>query len=325
MTVPPVFKKKDQPMSTNTMTRPDILKSTLHHVDQLPFVKMHGLGNDFVVLDKKDIPAGTDLAELTAVLCDRHFGVGADGLITYDDPRDVSCDVRFVYYNGDGSIAEMCGNGIRCFARFVYERGVVNKKEFIADTLAGPISPKINDDGTVTVNMGAPRFKANDMPFDVSKTKGDVSGEWIANHALAVTAEGKTTDVPISMVSMGNPHCLVFQEDLPSELDPAVYGPVMEVHPVFSNKTNVEFLTLTKPDTLKVVVWERGCGFTLACGTGACASAVGARRLGKTSSDRTFVELPGGTLTIDWNGDVESPVMMTGPAEYVFSGTINAS
>ncbi len=306
------------------MTRPDTVQSVLNSIAPLPFVKMHGLGNDFVMLDKKDIPAGIDLAELASVLCDRHFGVGADGLITYDDASEASFDVRFVYYNSDGSIAEMCGNGIRCFARFVYDRGMVTKKEFIAETLAGPISPKINDDGTVTVNMGAPRFKASDMPFEASKTQGDLSGDWIANHRLSVTAEGKTSDVPVSMVSMGNPHCLVFQDDLASELDPAVYGPVMEVHPVFSNKTNVEFLTLIKPDTLKVVVWERGCGFTLACGTGACASAVGARRLGKTSSDRTFVELPGGTLTIDWDGNVDSPVMMTGSADYVFSGSVQA-
>lgn len=270
----------------------------------LSFSKMHGLGNDFVMFKGADVPKAVwdtpgALEKLAAIVCDRHFGIGGDGLILEAPPSDPSkFDIRFVYLNGDGSWAEMCGNGIRCFARFVSDNGLITKNKFTAETLAGPISPQLNADQTVTVDMGPPVYEGE-------KT-------------LTVLDR----QIPIMKVSMGNPHCLIFQDDLDKPLDPAVFGPVLETHPEFPAKTNVEFLTLKPNNTLDCVVWERGCGFTLACGTGACASAVAAIRLGKLSGTSAVnVILPGGPLSIEWAGEGQS-VMMTGPATYAYTGQI---
>ncbi|MEB3287534.1 MAG: diaminopimelate epimerase [Vampirovibrionales bacterium] len=281
----------------------------------LPFVKMHGLGNDFVMLKSADLPVGVNLEKLAARLCDRHFGIGADGLILdgVATSANQDFDIRFVYLNGDGSWAEMCGNGIRCFARFVYDAGIVQKTQFKAETLAGPIQPRLNPDQSVTVDMGAPILQASDIPF---KAEGVSPGAIVENQVLSVLGK----QVPISAVSMGNPHCLIFQQDLGQPLAPDVFGPALETHPAFPNKTNVEFLEVIDEHTLRCIVWERGCGFTLACGTGACAAAVSAIRLGKVKSPVT-VHLPGGPLTIEWAGSTH-PVMMTGPATYAFSGVI---
>ncbi|MGE0199708.1 MAG: diaminopimelate epimerase [Candidatus Melainabacteria bacterium] len=263
----------------------------------IPFTKMHGLGNDFVVIDGRDLPDSKDLPALAARLCDRHFGIGADGLITTAPPSDPDrFDIRFVYLNGDGSWAEMCGNGIRCFARFVRQRGLVDQDSFRVETLAGLITPTLNPDGTVTVDMGQPVIER-------------------VNDAIEVLGRS----IPITTVSMGNPHCLVFQDELDTPLDPAVFGPAMEVHPAFPNKTNVEFVTVNRADDISVTVWERGCGFTLACGTGACATAVGAAHRGRTGSTAT-VHLPGGPLRIQWDPSPEGHVRMTGPAVTVFEG-----
>lgn len=266
---------------------------------------MHGLGNDFVMLRGSDLPkmlweTPGALEKLAATLCDRHFGIGADGLILDAPASDASrFDVRFVYLNSDGSWAEMCGNGIRCFARFVSDQGVITQSGFTAETLAGPISPRINADQTVTVDMGPPVLEGQ--------------------HTLNVLGQ----EFQVTLVNMGNPHCLIFQDDLAAPLDPAVFGPVIETHAMFPAKTNVEFLTLKDDNTLDCVVWERGCGFTLACGTGACASAVGAIQLGKLSGDSAVkVILPGGPLTIEWAGEGH-PVLMTGPATYAYTGTIS--
>ena len=280
----------------------------------LPFTKMHGLGNDFVMLEGKHLNPAWPLEKLAAYLCDRRFGVGADGLIVVMPPSDpVKFDLKFVYLNSDGSWAEMCGNGIRCFARFVKDLGYTTKDRFVAETLAGPIIPQVNADHTVTVDMGAPIFEPALIPF--ADPTADTP---VLNYPLPVLGQ----NVPVSLVSMGNPHCLIFQDDLAAPLDPAVFGPAMETHPSFPRKTNVEFLEVKNQHHIKVTVWERGCGFTLACGTGACASAVGAILLGKTAEE-VDVELPGGPLRIHWDRKGNGHVMMTGPAAYVFKGTVD--
>ncbi len=295
---------------------------------KIPFTKMHGLGNDFVLLSGTSV-AGLDLdpdlnkpllEKLAAFLCDRHFGVGADGLILPARPTDPGqADIRFVYLNNDGTWAEMCGNGIRCFALYVRDLGLVDKDEFTVETLAGPIRPRINPDRTVTVDMGAPILEAARIPF--VPPNGLSSDAVVMEHQLPVLGQ----QVPVIAVSMGNPHCLVFQDALPQPLDPAVYGPPLEKHAAFPAKTNVEFIEVLSAengrDRLKVTVWERGCGFTLACGTGACASAVGAILRGKVVND-VDVELPGGTLHIQWSGQRGASVLMSGPATYVFQGEI---
>lgn len=291
----------------------------------LAFTKMHGLGNDFVMissqeLQKVDPDQSIQLEKVAAFVCDRHFGIGADGLITDQvptverSPAGEPYDLRFVYLNGDGSWAEMCGNGIRCFARFVRDNGRVDKDRFNAETLAGPIQPEINADGTVTVDMGAPILQAKDVPF---AAPGVPENSIVANQPLSVL----NRSVPIHAVSMGNPHCLIFRDEVGEALDPAVFGPAIEAHPSFPKKTNVEFLEVIDEHTIRCVVWERGCGFTLACGTGACASAVAGIRAGKVKSPVT-VHLPGGPLSIAWAGEGHS-VYMTGPATYAFTGTIS--
>jgi diaminopimelate epimerase len=290
---------------------------------RIPFTKMHGLGNDFVMLAGplvNDVELHPDhhperLRRLAVYLCDRHFGVGADGLILPAPPTSVDKgDVRFVYINSDGSVAEMCGNGIRCFALYVKDAGLVRDDAFTVETLAGPIRPRINADRTVTVDMGPPFLAAAKVPF---KDSGVAPDKTALRHTITVNG----TPVPVTAIGMGNPHCLIFQEDLPQVLDPAVFGPLIETHPSFPAKTNVEFIETISRQHLKVTVWERGCGFTLACGTGACATAVAAMLLGKV--DNTVnVELPGGILKIEWSGQAGDPVMMSGPATRVFEGEI---
>lgn len=281
---------------------------------KLRFTKMHGLGNDFVMLPGLEVvPEGVSLEKLAAFLCDRHFGIGADGLIVPAPPSAPDrFDIRFVYLNSDGSWAEMCGNGIRCFALYAKDLGLVASDAFTVETLAGPIRPRINPDRTVTVDMGAPILESARVPF-VSSANGLGPAEPVLDYPVEVLDR----KIPVTTVSMGNPHCLVFEPGL----DPAVYGPALETHPWFPAKTNVEFIETLSRHHLKVVVWERGCGFTLACGTGACATAVGAMLLDKAESPVT-VELPGGHLRIEWDGQPGSPVWMTGPAAYVFSGEI---
>jgi diaminopimelate epimerase len=290
----------------------------------ISFTKMHGLGNDFVMLSSQTVQSlglcpdrnKAELEKLAIFLCDRHFGIGADGLIFPAPASKPGYDIRFVYLNGDGSWAEMCGNGIRCFARFVKDSGLVQDDVFTVETLAGPIRPQINPDQTVTVDMGAPILEAAKVPVDPAAF-GITSDKQVQNLPVTVLDQ----KIPVTAVSMGNPHCLVFQDDLPQPVDPAVFGPALEKHPAFPAKTNVEFIQAVSRNHLKVTVWERGCGFTLACGTGACATAVGAIQLGKAEHN-VNIELPGGVLNIQWDGNPCSSVLMSGPATYAFTGNI---
>lgn len=256
------------------------------------FTKMHGLGNDFIIVEPK-IPI--NYPELAIKLCDRHFGIGADGLILVDPPDFSSnCDINWRIFNSDGTEPQMCGNGIRCFARYVYEKGLVKNKKFSVGTLAGEITPEILDNGQVRVDMGQPMPDLIDYPVEI---------------------EGKALN--ITTVSMGNPHCIVFTGEETGKLAKTL-GPVLEIHRLFPEKTNVEFVKVLSGDKIRVDVWERGCGITLACGTGACASVVAAVLNGLVKNS-VKVELPGGELLIEWDRPTDR-VFMTGSAEFVFEG-----
>ncbi|HSV31800.1 MAG TPA: diaminopimelate epimerase [Atribacteraceae bacterium] len=276
----------------------------------MDFVKMQGLGNDFILMDGKIVASISDLPEFTRQICDRHYGVGADGLILVDQNAvDQSIGMRVI--NSDGSTAEMCGNGIRCLARYVYERGIRREKSFPVRTGAGIITPEVLvSDGKVSivrVDMGKPSFSPVDIFLDDQGMEAR-AGEY----NLAVD----NRIFSFMPVSMGNPHAVIFE--LPDSW--MVYGAILEAHPRFTRKTNVEFVRIINSREAEVKVWERGAGATLACGTGACAVLVASVRKGLLKREASF-HLPGGTLKVAWPND-DSAVLMEGPAEEVFTGTI---
>jgi diaminopimelate epimerase len=275
----------------------------------LSFVKTQGIGNDFIIVDLLQTELdNVDLPALAVRLCDRNFGIGGDGLILVH-PSDAA-DFRMQIINSDGSEAEMCGNGIRCFARYLLERKMAMTPMTI-QTLAGvkTVEFAMDEVRTVgfTVNMGAPRLNADEIPF------AGHSGRIIAS---PLEVDGTSFDV--TCVSMGNPHCIIFV-NAADEVPLAELGPKIETHTSFPKKTNVEFVQVIADDEIKVRVWERGAGVTLACGTGACASVVAGVLNGKIGR-KTTVHLPGGDLLIDWRED--GNVYMTGPAEVVFTGDV---
>lgn len=267
---------------------------------QIPFTKMHGCGNDFIIIDSM---AGEQagLEELAKRLCHRRFGVGADQLLTVC-PSKVA-DFKMEIYNADGGQVEMCGNGIRCFARYVFTRGLTQKTELEVETLAGIMRPQIKGD-QVEVDMGEPILEGRKIPVNADGK--------IMNYPLEV--EGQKYSV--FCVSMGNPHCVLYVDD-PELLDLERIGPKFENHPFFPNRINTEFVKVLGPREVRVRVWERGAGETWACGTGACAVGVVGALAGKTERELT-VHLLGGDLAIDWRSD--NRVYMTGPAEEVFQG-----
>jgi len=282
----------------------------------LPFVKMHGLGNDFVMLRHEDLsPAKqTDdaLSALAAKLCNRHWGIGADGLIVALPATSPEATRRFAYWNSDGSVSAMCGNGIRCFALYLKELGLVSGDSVAVDTAVSLRTLMFTNDGLITVDMGAPRLEAAAIPADWQALGLSSESDSVIQHS--VTVEGKT--FPITLVNMGNPHCVIFQDEITTPLDPSVFGPILETHPLFPQKTNVEFVTHQGPNHWNVIVWERGCGFTQACGTGACAVAVSVIKTGRSTGQQT-ISLPGGDLLIEYN---DHSVAMTGPAVVSFTG-----
>ncbi|MDN5347334.1 MAG: diaminopimelate epimerase [Clostridia bacterium] len=271
------------------------------------FVKMHGLGNDFILINALQEKLPGDLPGLARRACDRRFGIGADGLILL--LPSTRADVRMRIINADGSEAEMCGNGIRCLAKYAYESGIVPKTEMTVETLAGLILPRLIIKGgrveAVQVDMGQPRFEREALPM--SGTGHPVIEE-------PITVDGK--EWRITCLSMGNPHCVIFVPEVAKE-QVQVVGPLLEKHPLFPRGVNVEFVELRSRRELVMRVWERGAGETLACGTGACAAAVAAALTGRTGRE-VKVHLPGGYLEINWLPD--GRVLMTGPAETVFSG-----
>lgn len=259
---------------------------------EIKFEKWQGLGNDFIILN--DNIASSDLA---IKMCDRNFGIGADGLFCLTESD--CADIGWKFFNSDGSIAQMCGNGIRCFAKFVKNHNIIDKNSFSIETLAGVKFVEILDNGNVVVNMGEPVFEASKIPIN-SNTPQDF--EILGYNAFAV--------------SMGNPHCVIYTDEDSKEL--ALHkGSDIELNPIFPEKTNVEFVNIISNNRIKMNVWERGCGITLACGTGACASVVAGVKKGLINSVCDVV-LPGGVLNIDYKED--NCVYMQGSAKHVFSG-----
>lgn len=274
------------------------------------FTKMHGAGNDYVYVDCCSQSIEVDLSALAVAVSDRHTGIGADGLILIH-PSD-RADVRMQMFNADGSEAEMCGNGVRCVAKYVYDRGLVKKDELTIETRKGILTLHLHVQAgrveQVRVNMGPPILNAAEIP---TRLPGDPP--------LEVGLEVDGRPLSVSCLSMGNPHCIVFVDDLTDEWVLGV-GPQIERHPAFPQRTNVEFVRVISPREIDVRVWERGTGETRACGTGACAAVVAGVLTGRT--ERTVaVHLPGGDLHVDWapSGDV----FLTGPAVEVFHGDWN--
>lgn len=269
----------------------------------IKITKMQGCGNDFVILDYSEYEkTGHSMSDLAKKLCDRHFGIGADGMIIPDTKTNGETDIAWYFYNSDGTTAQMCGNGMRCFAKYVYDNKLVDKKTFSVKTLAGIIKPEILTDGKIKVNMGTPILEDEKIPF---------KGERIVHV--------KDREFQITPVSMGNPHCIIFTEEDPMVLA-KTYGPDMEVHPYFPEKTNTEFVKVISRNEIEMRVYERGCGITLACGTGACASTV-ACVLNNLTENNVKVNLLGGAVNVEWSGTKENPnkdIFLIGPAEYSF-------
>ncbi|QFZ93245.2 diaminopimelate epimerase [Synechococcus elongatus] len=274
----------------------------------LQFAKYHGLGNDFILVDNRESGEPKLTPEQAVQICDRNFGVGADGVI-FALPGTSCSDYVMRIFNSDGSEPEMCGNGIRCLAKFLSELDGGAQSRYRIATGAGLIVPELTETGLVTVDMGPAYLKPAEIPTTLA---GD--GDRV------VEAELEVGDRiwKVTTVSMGNPHCITFVDDV-AAIPLAEIGPLFEHHPVFPQRTNTEFVEVVRSDYLKMRVWERGAGATLACGTGACATLVAAVLTGRSDRQAT-VELPGGPLQIEWRED--DHLFMTGPAVRVFSGSM---
>ena len=276
----------------------------------MDFAKYHGLGNDFILIDNRLSSEPVLTPEQAVKLCDRHFGIGADGVI-FALPGHARTDYSMRIFNADGSEPEMCGNGIRCLAKFLADlEGKSNQIEYHIDTLAGVITPEVKLDGQVRVDMGEPRLKAVEIPTTLvpDLEKAIDRPLEVANQSWAVTC-----------VSMGNPHCITFVEDVAAVPLESI-GPLFEHHWAFPQRINTEFIQVIKRDYLKMRVWERGAGATLACGTGACAALV-AGVLTNRCDRAGQIELPGGILEVEWSA-TNQRLYMTGPAHCVFTGKL---
>ncbi|MFW6149344.1 MAG: diaminopimelate epimerase [Atribacterota bacterium] len=280
------------------------------------FVKMHGIGNDFIIMDfySGQIPDRVNFNQLAKKLCQHHFGIGADGLILVL-PSD-KFDLRMRIFNFDGSEPQMCGNGIRCFAKYAYENKLINQKKFSVETLAGEIVPELifsqenrNIIEGVKVDMGKPHLTRKEIPMSGNPDQPAINENLILNN---------NKNFKITCVSMGNPHCVIFVDDVDA-FPVTKIGPVIEKHHLFPEKTNVEFVQPINDREINFRVWERGVGETMACGTGASAVVV-AGVLNKRLKKDAIVHLKGGDLRIQWDNDEH--VYMTGPAENVFRGSV---
>lgn len=279
---------------------------------------MQGAGNDFVMLDETQAPLGLTAAQYR-FLADRHFGVGADQILTVRPSPGDGVDFEYVIHNADGGEVEQCGNGARCFVRFVREQGLTAKDVVRVKTLSGVIEPRMQDDGRVTVNMGAPVFDLPLVPFNAAGLIPQPAGAW-QKWPLAIGGPASAQPVFIGVLSMGNPHAV----QLVSDVDTAPVlqtGPLIENHARFLRRVNAGFMQVVSRSQIRLRVYERGAGETLACGTGACAAVVAGIRWGLLDA-KVDVSTRGGQLTIEWNGAPDQPVMMTGPATTVFAGEI---
>jgi len=264
--------------------------------------KMQGTGNDFVIVDYSEYQkTNMPMSKLAKKICDRHFGIGADGMII---PKEnvKNADIGWYFYNSDGSTAQMCGNGMRCFAKYIYDNKLIDKKLFSVETEAGIIKPELLENNLIKVNMGKPVFNYNEIPF------------WGESKLYVLDREFE-----IFPVSMGNPHCVIIVEEDPMELTKK-YGPFIEINECFPEKTNVEFVKIISPREIEMRVYERGCGITLACGTGACASVI-ACVLNNLTESKVKVNLLGGPVFIEWQGNkdnVNEDIFLIGSANYTF-------
>ena len=277
----------------------------------LKFTKMHGLGNDFMVvngIEQQFDPKEAPLAQWS----DRFRGVGFDQLLVVEKPSSEAVDFRYRIFNADGGEVEQCGNGARCFVRFVVDKGLTDKQEILVETAGGVIVPKLLDNGLITVNMGKPKFMPSEIPFVPVSNEADDA----LTHIVLVGLES----IPVSCVNMGNPHAIMVVEDT-QNAPVERWGEAIESHNQFPERVNVGFMQIVDRQSIRLRVYERGAGETQACGTGACAAVVAGVRLGLLDSGVPVkVRLPGGELFISWQNDDD--VMMTGPAETVFEGEL---
>jgi len=275
------------------------------------FTKMHGLGNDFIIIEESEIPQNTDLSNLAISMCNRYTGVGADGILLIS--RSNVADLKMTIVNSDGSYAEMCGNGIRCVAKYAFEKGIVNNESFSIETLSGIMKPEVYTTSgktvsSVKVNMGQPKFNTRDIP-------ASSDNENIFDYPLLVNGQ----QYKVTSLLLGVPHTVLFIDNL-DEIDIKATGSAIEKSAMFPKGTNVNFVEAVAPYELKVRTWERGAGYTMACGTGACASAVAYCWFNKTKNViKTDLRL--GQLLIDWSND--NNVYMTGPAAISFDGELD--
>lgn len=274
---------------------------------KLKFTKMHGLGNDFMVIDGVRQSVALDPARIRQ-LGDRHFGIGFDQLLLVEKPTRPDCDFRYRIYNNDGGVVEQCGNGARCFVRFVTEQGLTDKNRIRVETARGVIVPQLLDNGEVQVDMGAPRLAPAEIPF--------VAAQQAVNYPVEVDGRQLT----LTVVSMGNPHAVMEVADC-DQAEVATIGAALQHHPQFPERVNVGFLQPLSRSEIRLRVFERGAGETLACGTGACAATVAGILRGRLDA-RVRVHTRGGDLTVEWPGP-GNPVRMTGPAVTVFNGEID--
>ena len=296
---------------------------------QVKFTKMHGAGNDFVVLDETRGRLNLNAAQYR-FLGDRHFGVGADQILSVRPAPNPNVDFEYVIHNADGGEVEHCGNGSRCFVRYVRDRGLTDKTTIRVKTMTRDLTLAMQADGRVTVDMGAPVFALTEIPFDSAHAQpvGDKKWQkWLLSHINnAQAAPNNIASVvtnPVAVLSMGNPHAVQVVGDV--DTAPVLQaGPWIESHPAFARRVNAGFMQIVSRNAIRLRVYERGAGETLACGTGACAAVVAGIRLGLLDA-RVDVQTHGGVLTIEWTGladGLQASVMMTGPATTVFEGTV---
>lgn len=290
---------------------------------KVKFTKMQGAGNDFVVLDETRGLLGLTPAQYR-FLADRHFGVGADQILSVRAAPTAAVDFAYVIHNADGGQVEHCGNGARCFVRFALEQGLTDKSTLRVQTMNRVLTLAMQSDGRVTVDMGAPVFDLAQVPFDAAGLSPQTINswqKWPLNMPADQSVHGQEASVSVAVLSMGNPHAVQLVDDV--DTAPVLQlGPLIEGHARFAKRVNAGFMQMVNRHTVRLRVYERGAGETLACGTGACAAVVAGIRLGLLGS-AVDVQTRGGVLTIEWSGKVDQSVMMTGPATTVFESEID--